>query len=154
MINKVIIMGRLTADPELKNTQSGIAVIRFTVAVNRQYKKDQEQQADFIRCTAWRQSAEFISKYFAKGKMIIVEGALRNNDYTDANGVKHHSMDVQVDNVSFGESKGGGQAQNSTQPSVSPVITPEVIQNATPASEAIPDLSGFEEILSDGDVPF
>ena len=114
MINKVIIMGRLTADPELKNTQSGIAVIRFTVAVNRQYKKDQEQQADFIRCTAWRQSAEFISKYFAKGKMIIVEGALRNNDYTDANGVKHHSMDVQVDNVSFGESKGGGQAQNVT----------------------------------------
>ena len=154
MLNKVILMGRLTADPELRQTTSGISTCRFSVAVDRPYRKDQERQADFIRVNTWRQTAEFVSRYFSKGKMIIVEGSLRNNDYTDANGVKHYSMEVQADNVSFGESKGGGQSQNNTQPSVSPVITPEVIQNATPASEAIPDLSGFEEILSDGDVPF
>ena len=107
MLNKVIIMGRLTADPELRQTPSGISTCRFSVAVDRGYKsKDTgERQTDFIRVTAWRQTAEFVSRYFSKGKMIIVEGSLRNNDYTDANGVKHYSMDVQADNVSFGESK-------------------------------------------------
>ena len=98
MLNKVIIMGRLTADPELRQTPSGISTCRFSVAVDRGYKsKDTgERQTDFIRVTAWRQTAEFVSRYFSKGKMIIVEGSLRNNDYTDANGVKHYSMDVQV----------------------------------------------------------
>lgn len=96
MLNKVIIMGRLTADPELRQTPSGISTCRFSVAVDRGYKsKDTgERQTDFIRVTAWRQTAEFVSRYFSKGKMIIVEGSLRNNDYTDANGVKHYSMDV------------------------------------------------------------
>ena len=111
MLNKVILMGRLTADPELRQTTSGISTCRFSVAVDRPYRKDQERQADFIRVNTWRQTAEFVSRYFSKGKMIIVEGSLRNNDYTDANGVKHYSMEVQADNVSFGESKGGGQQQ-------------------------------------------
>ena len=111
MLNKVILMGRLTADPELRQTTSGISTCRFSVAVDRPYRKDQERQADFIRVNTWRQTAEFVSRYFSKGKMIIVEGSLRNNDYTDANGVKHYSMEVQADNVSFGESKGSGQQQ-------------------------------------------
>ncbi len=166
MINKVIIMGRLTADPELRQTTSGISSCRFSVAVDRGYRSRDtgERQTDFIRVTAWRQTAEFVSRYFSKGKMIIVEGSLRNNDYTDANGVKHYSMDVQADNVSFGESKSASAAatgisnnfqqpvqQQQTQASPKPVPA----QNQ-PAEESIQlgDLSDFEEILSDGEVPF
>ena len=145
MLNKVILMGRLTADPELRQTTSGISTCRFSVAVDRPYRKDQERQADFIRVNTWRQTAEFVSRYFSKGKMIIVEGSLRNNDYTDANGVKHYSMEVQADNVSFGESKGSGQQQAAPAPA-----------QTQPAQESIQlgDLSDFEEILSDGEVPF
>lgn len=112
MINKVILMGRLCADPELRNTQSGIAVCRFRIAVNRQYSKNSDQKADFINIVSWRQQAEFVSRYFRKGSMIIVEGKLQNADYTDSNGVKHYAMDVQADNVTFGESK---NTQNATQ---------------------------------------
>lgn len=135
MLNKVILMGRLVADPELRQTQSNISVCRFRVAVDRGYKSGEERQADFISCTAWRQSAEFVSKYFSKGKMIIVEGALRNADYTDANGVKHYAMDVQVDKVAFGESKSASQQNNQS-------------------AEVTPDLNDFEDIMSDGSVPF
>ena len=112
MINKVILMGRLCADPELRNTQSGIAVCRFRIAVNRQYSKNSDQKADFINIVSWRQQAEFVNRYFRKGSMIIVEGKLQNADYTDSNGVKHYAMDVQADNVTFGESK---TAQNAAQ---------------------------------------
>ena len=147
MLNKVIIMGRLTADPELRQTPSGISTCRFSVAVDRGYKsKDTgERQTDFIRVTAWRQTAEFVSRYFSKGKMIIVEGSLRNNDYTDANGVKHYSMDVQADNVS-----------NFQQPNVQPVSQQTAAPQSQPVEESIQlgDLGDFEEILSDGEVPF
>lgn len=107
MINKVILMGRLTADPDSGQTQSGTAYCRFTVAIDRKFadKTTGERQADFISCVAWRQTAEFINKYFSKGKMIIVEGTLQNNNYTDSNGVKHYSYHVVADSVSFGESK-------------------------------------------------
>lgn len=105
MLNKIILMGRLCADPDFRQTQSQISVCRIRVAVNRPTKKDEEQQADFINVTCWRQTAEFVSRYFSKGSMIIVEGSLRNNDYTDSNGVKHYSMDVLAQNVTFGESR-------------------------------------------------
>ena len=165
MLNKVIIMGRLTADPELRQTPSGISTCRFSVAVDRGYKsKDTgERQTDFIRVTAWRQTAEFVSRYFSKGKMIIVEGSLRNNDYTDANGVKHYSMDVQADNVSCGESKsasanasGIGNVSNFQQPNVQPVSQQTAAPQSQPVEESIQlgDLGDFEEILSDGEVPF
>lgn len=135
-------MGRLVADPELRQTPSNISVCRFRIAVDRGYTSNSgEKQADFIPVTAWRQQAEFVSKYFSKGKMIIVEGSLRNADYTDANGVKHYAMDVQADRVSFGETK-----------SVSATNEPVKQQPTEPAN--IGDLSEFEEILSDGDVPF
>ena len=160
MLNKVIIMGRLTADPELKQTPSGIATCRFSVAVNRNYtsKETGERQTDFINVVAWRNTAEFISRYFSKGKMIIVEGSLRNNNYTDQNGVKHYSMDVQADNVSFGESKsasasnggigiGGGNFQQPNQQQ-------SVQQQPANESVSLGDLGDFEEILSDGEVPF
>ena len=105
MLNKVILMGRLCDDPEFRQTQSQIPVCRFRIAVNRPKAKDGQDKADFINCVAWRSSAEFISRYFYKGSMIIVEGQMRNNDYTDGNGVKHYSYEVLCDNVSFGESK-------------------------------------------------
>lgn len=140
MLNKMILIGRLVADPELKTTPSGVAVCRFKVAVDRPYQKDKEKQADFIPCTSWRNTAEFVSKYFTKGKMIIVEGSLRNSDYTDKNGVKHYSMDVQVDNVSFGGDKNGDlpsgkQAQNNS-------------------AEIKKSLAEYEEMLEDGEDPF
>ena len=162
MINKVILMGRLTADPELRQTPSGVSTCRFTVAVDRGFKSKEtgERQADFIRVTCWRQTAEFVSRYFSKGKMIIVEGSLRNNDYTDQNGVKHYSMDVQADNVSFGESKnasaqGGavGASGGFTQPQPSQPMAAEPVQKAD-AGIQLGDLGDFEEILSDGEVPF
>ena len=112
MINKVILMGRLVADPDFKQTQSGVPFCRFRIAVDRPYQKDKERQTDFIGCTAWRNTAEFVSRFFTKGKMIIVEGSLHNNDYTDNNNVKHYSMDVLVQNVSFGESKGGSKSDS------------------------------------------
>lgn len=166
MLNKVILMGRLCADPEFRQTTSGVAVCRIRLAVDRPYRKDQERQADFINCTAWRQQAEFISRNFTKGKMAIVEGSLRNNDYTDNNGVKHYSMDVLIDNISFGESKnasggGGGFAQQGgfTAPQQSNNGGYGQQQYAAPAQQPreslqIGDLGEFEEILSDGEVPF
>lgn len=152
-MNKVILIGRLCADPEFRQTTSGIAVCRIRLAVDRPKQKDQERQADFIGCTAWRSTAEFISRYFTKGQKIIVEGSLRNNDYTDNNGVKHYSMDVLIQNVEFGESKGsdGGYQQQSA-----PAQQTQAPRAAAPASEPlnIGDLGEFEEILSNGEVPF
>lgn len=108
-MNKIVLMGRLTADPELKYTQSNTAVIRFTVAVNRKFadKQTGKREADFISCTAWSQTAEFISKYFKKGQMICVEGELRTGSYQDKNhpDVTHYTTDVLVSNVEFTGSK-------------------------------------------------
>ena len=160
-MNKVILIGRLVADPEYRQTQSGIPVCRFRIAVNRPKRKDAEQEADFIGCTAWRTTAEFISRYFTKGTKIVVEGQLRNNDYTDNNGTKHYSMDVLVDGVEFGESKAassgstGGGYQQSAQ---APAPAPQHQRQAAPAQQTqapLPvDLDEFETILSDGEVPF
>ena len=169
MINKVIIMGRLTADPESRQTTSGVSVCRIRVAVDRPYRKDAEKQADFIPVTCWRNTADFVTKFFSKGKMIIVEGALRNNDYTDNNGVKHYSLEVLASNVSFGETKKSGSDHNdeSEQASVpqygsvpTPSGNPYAQQNAPHAAApaesplSLDDIGQFEEILSDGECPF
>lgn len=137
MINKVILMGRLCADPELRNTQSGIAVCRFRIAVNRQYSKNSDQKADFINIVSWRQQAEFVNRYFHRGSMIIVEGKLQNADYTDSNGVKHYAMDVQADNVTFGESKAAQnatQSDDNSQPQKLPTHTANGLQRAADAA--------------------
>lgn len=105
MLNKVIMMGRLCDDPDFKQTQSQIPVCRFRIAINRPKAKDGSDKADFINCVTWRSSAEFVSRYFSKGSMIVIEGRMQNNDYTDGNGVKHYSYEVLCENVSFGESK-------------------------------------------------
>ena len=107
MINNVVLMGRLTAVPELKTTQSGISTVRFSVAVERRYNKQgEERQTDFVDCVAWRQTAEFVSKYFNKGSMIAVVGSIQTRNYEDKNGNKRKAVEVQVDNVSFCGSKG------------------------------------------------
>lgn len=158
-MNKTILIGRLTADPELRQTQSGVASCRFTVAVNRKFKNDKgEYEADFITCVAWRQTAEFVSRYFSKGKMIAVEGTLHTGSYQDKNypDVKHYTTDVYVDNVDFCGDKGSSSTAAATAPqNYTPTAQPQPTQAAAQAPvEQSFDLSDFEEILSDGDVPF
>lgn len=118
-MNKVLIIGRLTSDPELRQTQSGVASCRFTVAVDRKFadKNTGEKQTDFITCTAWRQTGEFVARYFNKGKMIAVEGSLRTGKYQDRNheDVIHYTTDVFVDNVEFVGSKNDGGGNNTQQ---------------------------------------
>lgn len=179
MLNKVILMGRLTRDPEFRQTTSGVPVCRFSIAINRQFANKQtgERETDFVDCVAWRQTAEFVSRYFSKGNMILVEGQLRNDNYTDNNGVKHYRMNVFVDNVSFCESKGsssqgggdyysggqqdsygGGYQQQSYAPQggYQNAPAPAAPRPAAPSQDAlsIGDIGEFEEILSDGEVPF
>ena len=107
MLNHIVIMGRLVRDPELRRTGSGIAVASFRVAVDRDFapKDGGERKADFIDCVAWRQTGEFISKYFAKGRMIVVEGRLEMRDWTDKEGNKRTSAEIVVANAYFGDSK-------------------------------------------------
>ena len=106
MLNKIVLMGRLTRDPELRRTQSGTAVASFTLAVDRDYKpQDGERETDFIDIVAWRGTGEFVSKYFTKGRMAVVEGRLQVRDWTDKDGAKRRSTEVVADNVYFGDSK-------------------------------------------------
>ena len=106
MLNKIVLMGRLTRDPELRKTQSGAAVASFTLAVDRDYKpQDGERETDFIDIVAWRGTGEFVSKYFTKGRMAVVEGRLQVRDWTDKDGNKRRSTEVVADNVYFGDSK-------------------------------------------------
>ncbi|MCI1268651.1 MAG: single-stranded DNA-binding protein [Ruminococcus sp.] len=169
-MNKVILMGRLTADPDLRQTTSGIASCRFTIAVNRRFtdKNTGERQADFISCTAWRQTAEFISRYFKKGSMICVEGTLRTGSYTDKkySDVTHYTTDVLVDNAEFTGSKSDSQGGNANYSAPSnnnynyqapaPSQTAPASAQPAPSNDSLSfgDLGDFEEILGDGDVPF
>ena len=106
MLNKIVLMGRLTRDPELRRTQSGTAVASFTLAVDRDYKpQDGERETDFIDIVAWRGTGEFVSKYFTKGRMAVVEGRLQVRDWKDKDGAKRRSTEVIADNVYFGDSK-------------------------------------------------
>ena len=107
MLNHIVIMGRLTRDPELRRTGSGIAVASFSVAVDRDFGKSEngEKETDFIDCVAWRQTGEFVSKYFTKGRMIVVSGRLQVRSWTDKDGNKRRTAEVVADNVYFGDSK-------------------------------------------------
>ena len=105
MLNHIVLMGRLTRDPELRYTQSQTPVASFSLAVDRDFGRGEEKQTDFIDCVAWRQTGEFVSKYFQKGSMAVVSGRLQIRDWTDRDGNKRRSAEVVVDNVYFGESK-------------------------------------------------
>lgn len=115
MLNHITIMGRLTRDPELRRTGSGIAVASFTVAVDRDFggRDGGERETDFIDCVAWRQTGEFVSKYFTKGSMIVVSGRLQIRNWTDKEGNKRRSAEVVADNVYFGESKRSSESNSS-----------------------------------------
>ncbi len=140
MFNLVVLTGRLTADPELKTTPNGIPVTTFSIAVNRNYRAGEEQQTDFINIVAWRQRAEFITKYFKKGNMIGIEGSIQTRKYQDKNGNNRTLFEVVVNNAQFVESKREGGA--------APV-------NSEPASYSNADASDFTEIGGmDDDLPF
>ena len=118
MLNKIILMGRLTRDPELRRTQSGTAVASFTLAVDRDYKpQDGERETDFIDIVAWRGTGEFVSKYFSKGRMAIVEGRLQVRDWKDKDGAKRRSTEVIADSVYFGDSKKVSESGTPAEPS-------------------------------------
>ena len=148
-MNSICLMGRLTGDPELKTTQSGISVTSFSVAVDRAFRgKDQERQTDFINCVAWRNTAEFISRYFRKGQRIALQGSLQSRSYTANDGSKRTVYEVVVDNAFFCESKGGNAGG-----------TPGYDSQIPQPVEARPAFStansgDFEEILTDEDLPF
>lgn len=141
-MNKAILMGRLTADPELKQTPSGLSVTSFTLAVNRKMSK--EKQADFINIVAWRQTAEFVSKYFAKGQQVIVEGSIQTRGYEDKQGNKRTAFEVVASQVYFAEGKGNTAPQTSTTTTNQPVKPKQ--------SEM--GFADFDEIEDDGDLPF
>ena len=109
-LNKVLLCGRLVADPELKMTPAGVPVCSFRLAVNRKYQKEGEQNADFISCVAWRQRAEFISRYFNKGSSICLEGSIQTRKYADQNGKTHYTTEIIIDDAYFVDSKGEGGA--------------------------------------------
>lgn len=145
MINTVALMGRLTADPELKHTPNGVAVVSFCIAVNRRFK---DQQADFINCVAWRQTAEFICKYFVKGQMIGLEGSIQTRNYTDQDGNKRNVTEVLVENANFCESK---KSDSNSQPSPSAAAPAAAAPSPGYFSGSSED---FEEITPDDDLPF
>ena len=112
MLNHIVIMGRLTRDPELRRTGSGTAVASFTVAVDRDYGQDGQKETDFIDCVAWRQTGEFVSKYFTKGRMIVVSGRLQIRTWKDKDGNNRRTAEVVADNCYFGDSKSDGSQGN------------------------------------------
>lgn len=148
MINMVALMGRLTFEPELRTTPSGVSVIRFQVACDRNYQRSgQDRQADFIDCVAWRQTAEFISRYFHKGSMIAVEGTIQTSNYTDKDGNKRKQIEVLANNVSFC----GSKAENGSQGTQ----TAQNEQYTQGGMDINPDTADFEEIVdNDDDLPF
>ena len=170
-LNKVILGGRLTANPELKQTPSGTMVLHFGVAVNRRFgsKNDDgsrnQPEADFINCVAWRQQAEFISRYFRKGSSICVVGSIQTRSYTDQQGAKRTSTEVQVDEAYFVDSKGenqGGFDQGygqgnyvpgyNTQPQ--PQYSTPAAQPSAPAAQQNGNAPQFELIDTEDELPF
>ena len=149
--NKVILGGRLTQDPELRTTSSGAQYVTFSIAVNRPYSKgeDQQQTADFINIVAWRQRAEFISRYFRKGSSICIVGSIQSRSWTDQQGNKRYATDIVADEVYFVDSRADASAQS---------YTPDSYNNAGASAPAYSTPAGaapnFEELKTDDDLPF
>lgn len=151
MLNKIFIMGRLTRDPELRRTQSGTAVTSFSLAVDRDFKSQSgEKETDFIDVVAWRSTAEFVAKYFTKGRMAIVEGRLQIRPWTDKDGNNRRSAEVVADNIYFGDSKRDSTGDMGGYSA--PAYTAPVGGYSAPVGGGS---SGFAEIdEEDGDLPF
>jgi single-strand DNA-binding protein len=136
-INKVILCGRLTATPELKTTPSGVSVCSFTIAVNRRYSKEGEQQADFISVVAWRQTAEFITKYFDKGNSICITGSIQTRSWKDSKGGNRYATEVVADEAMFVDSK-----------------SESGVHDAPAYASQAPTAPNFENLKTDEDLPF
>ena len=151
-LNKVVLCGRLTADPELKQTQNGVAVVTFTLAVNRRFQSRTAdaaggQQADFISLVAWRQHAEFISKYFKKGSALCVTGSIQTRSWQDQQGQRRYVTEVVVDEAMFVDSRNESGSAGGYTPDAYAAPAPSF---STPAAEA----PNFEELKADDDLPF
>ena len=150
MLNHIVIMGRLTRDPELRRTGSGVAVASFSLAVDRDFGKNEngERETDFIDCVAWRQTGEFVSKYFTKGRMAVVSGRLQIRNWTDKDGNKRRSAEVVADNVYFGDSRRDGE----TGSSYSAPAAPSYGGYSAPASSPASDFAMLDD--DDAQLPF
>lgn len=163
--NKVILGGRLTADPELRQTQNGIPVASFTIAVSRRAKSQSDQQqgasqqpsADFFNCTAWRMQAEFVSRYFRRGSSICVVGSIQNRSWTDQQGVKRYSTDIVVEEINFVDSKSDNPMGDTPGYQSAPPMQQQYAQNTSDASNQTDfdnEAAKFEDLQSDDDLPF
>ena len=150
MLNHITLMGRLTRDPELRRTGTGVAVTSFTVAVDRDFGKSEsgEKETDFIDCVAWRQTGEFVSKYFAKGSMIVVSGRLQIRSWNDKDGNKRRTAEVVADNVYFGESKRSDSVGGNTYAAPAPSYGGGY---STPAAAPASDFAMLDD---DAQLPF
>ncbi len=155
-LNKAILMGNMVADPELKQTPSGVAVCSFRIGVQRRFKDANGQYAsDFINIVAWRQQAEFVAKYFRKGSSIVVVGSIQTRDYTDQQGNKRYATEVVADEVTFGASKAGDtQSQNTAFAGMGDYGAAPAYSAPAAAPAAQPAAPKFEEIAGDEDLPF
>ena len=149
-MNIVCLLGRLTDEPELRHTQTQTPVTSFTVAVDRAYQKDGQRQADFINCAAWRQTAEFICRYFRKGQRVALQGSLQSRNYTDKDGNKRTAYEVVIDNAFFAESKNAGGAPSGGSQYDSQI--PQYIETPPAFSDA--NAADFEEIEDSDSLPF
>ena len=147
--NKVILMGRLTADPELKQTQSGVAVTTFNIAVDRKYSAGEEKKTDFFSIQAWRNTAEFVCKHFSKGSAILLVGELQNRSWTDQQGQKRYATDVVASEVNFCEAKKDGETN-----SLPRQLNTAPAQNSGGYMPTAYNSPSFEEIKDDSDLPF
>jgi len=149
MLNVAVIMGRLVADPELRHTPNDIAVTTFTLAVDRNFSKaGTEKQTDFIDVVAWRGTAEFVCKYFSKGRMMAVDGSIQTRSYEDKNGNKRKAFEIVANNVNFADSKRDGAAPSGDDYGRRPAFSEPAPAYQSGSSE------DFEEILGDDDLPF
>ena len=159
MLNKIFLQGRLVADPELRQTPSGVPVATFRIAVDRDFKNKEtgEKEADFITVVAWRATAEFVSRYFTKGRMAVVEGRLQMRDWQDRDGNKRRSAEVVADNVYFADSRRDADNQDGGYTPAASGYTPAPSSYAPPANQNFGSgpVSDFAELSDDdGELPF
>ena len=166
MLNRVILMGRLVADPELRTVSNGANMCRFRIAVDRNFQQGQERKSDFFTCIAWRQTADFVMRYFRKGSMIAVEGEIHNNNYTDKDGKMQYTDEIAIDRVHFtgeknnnpqgGYPQDAGYPQSGYQPRPqTQAAAPQIPPVQQPASSiAVGEGKDFVEIADDTDLPF
>ncbi|MBE6889024.1 MAG: single-stranded DNA-binding protein [Ruminococcaceae bacterium] len=154
MYNKVILMGRITHDLELRTTPSGANVCTFSIAVDRRFQnKGEERKSDFFNIVAWRQQADFVCRYFSKGRMILVEGELQTRSYTDKNGANVRVTEIIADRLSFTGEKAQGGSYSDSYGAPAPSAPPQYSAAPAPAPAAAP-VSDFSAAESDDDYPF